>query len=240
MDGEAFERRVPGVLCREVQEAGDVAGVGEVQLDADAFVVLVPGDRLEHGGAEEECAVIEGMDEQFGKGVSLGIGAGEELIKIAGGLAAFFPDDCVAGPVPPLEADMAAAPRIDGVQLVELGEGLAGWFFDEDGFARLKETAQDVEVGFRSGADENAGDIRIVDNGLELMSKAAAREERGQLLLPVARLCADISELNVEIPEEGIEVRQAVDADADERIRLARLEEGGLKKDFPAVMVISL
>lgn len=111
-DGEAFDGRVPGVMRREVEEAGEVARMGDMKLEGDALVILVFREGLKLHVAEQEAGIVEGMDEQFGERVALGQWAGLELVDIAGCLAAFFQDGLVAGPVSALESDGADGCRV--------------------------------------------------------------------------------------------------------------------------------
>ena len=61
--GEGFEGRIPAVMGGKVEQARAAAGVTEVELEGDAFVILVFGEGLEPGFAEEKAGIVEGMDE---------------------------------------------------------------------------------------------------------------------------------------------------------------------------------
>ena len=96
-----------------MEKAGDAAGMGEMQLERDAFVVQIFREGLELGRPEEELAVVEGVDKEFGEGVTLRVGTGLELVDIVRGGAAFFEYGFIAGPVSSLEADLADGCRVD-------------------------------------------------------------------------------------------------------------------------------
>ena len=237
VDREHFERRVPAVMGREVEEARAAAGMTEVQLEGDAFVVLLFGERLEPGVAEKKPGVVQRVDKQFGEGVTLGEGAGLELVEIIFCAGAFFQDRDIARPVSSLKADLADGGRIDLVELPELLKGLAGWLFHEHRFARGEQLGEDGEVGFRCCTDEDTGDGIIGGDRVEVVGKAAAGEEGGKLLLPVGALGTDIFQPDVVVPEDWIERSHAVDAEAHESIVLLRVKEGVLKILFLAVMI---
>ena len=179
IDGEGFEGRVPAIVSREMEQPRAAAGVGEMQLEGYAFVVLVFRDGFKFWIAEEETGVVEGVDEQFGNRVAFGQGAGLELVDIADCVVAFLRDGCVAGPVSALESDFADGRGVYFVQVMELGEGLAGWFFYEDRLAGLQQPDEDLVMGFRCGANENTGDCVVFEDDFEIVGKDAAGEEGG-------------------------------------------------------------
>src|SRR5579871_2141125 len=138
-----------------MQQAGAPAGMGEMQLQCDAFVILVPREGPECRGAEEVADVIEGMDEQFCVGVPLWVWARLELIQVAGGGGA-FPQQCrIAGPMVALQADLADGCGVDVAKLMELGECLTGRFLHENRFARPEQPGEDIEVRLRCRTYEN-------------------------------------------------------------------------------------
>ena len=163
-----------------------------------------------------------------------------KLVDIVGRGFAFFEDGCVAGPVPTLEADLANCCAVDLLKVGKFCEGLAGWFFGEDGFAGFEELGEDVVVRFGRGADEDASDGGIVEDIFEIVGEAAVGEEWGELFLPVGALRADIFQPDVVVPEDGIEAGHAVDAESDEGVLFLRLKEGALKVLFLPVLIKSL
>ena len=95
-------------------------------------------------------------------------------------------------------------------------------------------------MGFRCGADEDAGDGIVFDNVFEVMGKGGCREEGGQIVLPVRAFCTDVFQGNVEVAEDRIEGGHAMDAKADEGILFLRMEEGGMEVSFLAKPIVSL
>jgi len=237
VDREAFLGWVPGVAGRQMEESRDITGVAEVQLQGDAPAIRLSGNRAELRGTEEVLGIVEGVDEEFGEWIALGQGTCHELIEIVSRGVAFSLNGSCARPVAALESDGADGFGEGFPELVELGEGAAGWFFDKDGFACFQEPGEDVVVGFGVCAYEDAGDLGVGGNGFEIVGKRAAREERGQLWLPVRLFCADVFEVDIEMAEDGIQVGHAMDAKADKGISFLREEERGLEISFLSVGV---
>jgi len=123
---------------------------------------------------------------------------------------------------------------------LEFGEGTAGWFFREDGFAGFEQLGENTEMGFRRRADEDAGDRGIGNDVLDIMGEATTGEEGGELFFPVGAFCTDIFQPDVEMSQNGIETGHAMDAESDEGVVFLCVEERGLKVFFLSVMIKSL
>ena len=60
------------------------------------------------------------------------------------------------------------------------------------------------------------------------------------MIFPVRAFCTDVFQGKIEVAQEGVKGRHAMDAKANEGILFSRLEERGSKVSFLSVMIISL
>ena len=123
------------------------------------------------------------------------------------------------------------------MQFVKLGKGLTGRLLRKDGFACFQQPAEDVEVGFRCRAYEDAGDEGIGDDFVEIMGEAAAGEKGRELRCPVGGFCEDIFQADIVVPEDRIQAGHAVDSETNECVLLFGMKERALKVFFLPVVI---